>query len=390
MHPTRRIRFIFAMICALVFASYASYAGPPAQSGHGAVLLKTAPGSGLTELVVQPTDRDEIAGPVATLSHLLDGNVRGVMVDPASNTIAVVADVRASTDPSWGASLFLMAPGQESIELIDSIYTNIPPVILEDGRLLVARGQAGPAPVVNLRTGVPDHYRIDAISLETVDPTTGEIDHITSYQGYQMVPIGSMNGEVFVYRLNPSRAEIVAIDLDTGESRPLASPVLPVARDFSLDTETGTLVYTQRDDHLVDVWTVRTLDTQSGAKQIVAQGSSMALTPRALGNGRIAYNNQTQGLRVQDRHAAPSRARTLTLRPQHAATAKVATFEHQDNADQDVIEIRALQANGHKAAVLKTVPGQLSTPWIVDLESGEATKIPVENGVRVDIMGVTE
>lgn len=351
---------------ATAFAAQATNPSAVAQSPapHVALLL-TAPRGDETSLVFQQAgERLSPANPVATLRHLPGGTVKGALM-PGSRAVLAVADWESSRDPSWGAALVRVEEGKAPKVLADRVYTNTRPLILADGRVLVTRGRAGAEP-----KEMENRLRVDAITIDEIDAASGTARTLHAYSGYLAFLAGALDREAFVYRVGPEGADVVAVDTTSGKVRVLAPSVLPFARDFSVDAETRSLLFTERDERSSQQWVVDRMDVTTGARTRLVVGQRMALVPHALPGGRVAFNPEgDKGLTL----LLPN-GRVLPLRP----------------LGDGVDVMRGLSHDGQYAALLHTAPGQLAVPFVVALGTGRAVPVTVPKGMRVDIAGVVQ
>lgn len=341
---------------------------PPrsAQSQQAAApfiaLLLTPPQGDTTELVFQQPGANVAAPVAAILRHVTGGTVKGAVL-PNGRTVVAIADVEPGRDPSWGAALYRLEEGREPVRLADRVYTSTRPLVLDDGRVVVQRGRAGSEP-----SPESDTLRVDEITVDVVDPLTGNVRTLHTYAGYIAFLAGALDREAFVYRVGPHGADIVAIDVNTGALRVLVPTLLPFARDFSVDRKNRALVFTQRDERSTRLWAVERLDLVTSARTRLATAPRMALVPHALPDGRIALNPEGErGLSF----LLPN-GRIQSLRP----------------LGDGVDVLRDISPDGKWAALLHTLPSQLPKAFVLSLDTYETLPLHVKEGVRVEIAGV--
>lgn len=345
------------------FACSSPEPGEPARSNAAAVetaaavataapvaaLLVTPVGSSETSLMLQPVGGAR-APAVASLRHVPDAEVRGALL-PDGQRVVAVAQTDARKDPSWASSLFLLEAGKPAKLLADAVFHASRPLVLADGRVAVERGAAGPGHV--------DAPRVDALRVDVVSPSTGATETVHSWSGLTTHLCGALDDEVFVYRVGPGGADLVAVDVDgdgDGAPRVLADSIPAFARDFSVDAATRALVYTNRDDA---GWRVVRLDLATLARTTVARADAVSVTPHVWRGGTVIVNDG-QG-----------------------AVALDGSLQRPLGAGFD--ELRALGAE--HAAFLHRVPGRLPEPFVVDA-AGVATPLPRPAGARVEIAGL--
>lgn len=334
----------------------------PASAPRLALLL-TPPEGEETSLVFQAPGEQPLDEIVATLRHLRGASVKGALL-PGTETVVVVADMESRRDPSWGAALLRLEAGREPLLLADRVYTSTRPLVLDDGRVLVQRGRPGAEPTD------ADRLRVDEITIDAIDPASGEAQVLHAFSGYIAFLAGALDREAFVYRVGPESADIIAIDVDSGQTRPLAPSVLPFARDFSVDAEGRALVFTERDERSSQVWVVDRIDLQTTARTRLVRGSRMALAPHAWPGGALAFNpDGEKGLTL----LLPT-GRFQTLRP----------------LGDGVDLVRGFSPDARFAALAHTRPGELPVPFVLSLPTGQSLPVSFPEEMRVDIAGVLQ
>ena len=343
------------------FALPPAFAGDPAAAtGPRVALLATAPGASHTALyVARSGDTAATLAPVATISHAEDAVARGAIV-PSTDVVAVVADTRETRDLSFAASLFRVVPHAPPGLVCDRVVHASRPLVTRDGRVLVSRGVAGPAP--------SGSYRVDDLTIDEVDLATGATRTVHAFSGYLAFLAGSYGREILVYRVDAAGADLVAVDPDTGGVRAIAS-LLPFARDFSIDEAGGAIVFQERDEHDPRAWTIDRMDLATGARTRLATSASMSLAPFAWPGGGVAWSRDGRG-----GLAVLSGAPPLTSSP----------------LGPGVDLVRAASSDGAWVAALHTVPGKLPVPFAIDTRTGAASAIPAPPGARIEIAGFVE
>lgn len=327
-------------------------------------LLATAPSGDETQLFFQRPG-EALSREVATLRHVQGGSVKGALL-PGKRVVAAIADMEPRRDPSWGAWLLRLEEGQPPVTLADRVYTGTRPLVLDDGRVLVQRGRAGKEPTEE--EGQRGRLRADEITIDAIDPVSGTARTLHAFTGYLAFLAGASGSEAFVYRVAPDHADIVAVDVNTGSSRALLPSILPFARDFSVDRESRSLVFTARDERSSETWVVDRLDLTTGARTRIARGLRMALVPHAWPGGQVAFNpNGDRGLTLLQKNG-----RMLPLRP----------------LGDGVDVVRGLSPDARWAALLHTLPSELPVPFALSVETGQPIPIAAPQGMRVEIAGV--
>lgn len=174
-------------------------------------------------------------------------------------------------DVSFAGRLVIVRDGARPLDLVDDVVHASTPLPLSDGRVLVSRGAPGPA---------SDHAaRVDELRVDAVDPDTREVETIATYSGYLLFLAGTLDSEVFLYRVGVEGADVVAVSLAPGHAVRQLAPVPPFGRDFSVDPIDRRLVYVNRSG---SAWVTSAIDLERGERQELASGDFMAMIPRAL------------------------------------------------------------------------------------------------------------
>ena len=335
-----------------------AFAGEPrVVAGPTVALRATPPGGAHTSLyLARAGDTATAAAPVATFTHLEGAAVRGAVV-PGTDTVMAAADTTPGRDLSFAASLFRVAPHRPPELLCDRVVHASRPLVTTAGRVFVSRGVAGPP--------LPDAYRIDALTVDEVDPATGAARAVHAFHGHLVFLAGAFGHELVLYRVGPAGADLTAVDPDSGAARPIAL-LLPFARDFSIDAGAGALVFQERDERDARAWTIDRIDLTTGARTHLHTGASMSLAPFAWPGGGVAYNPEGRaGLTLL------GGARPLAEAPLGAG----------------VDGVEAVSADGAWIAARHTVAGKLPVPFAVDTMTGAAAALAAPTGTRLEIAG---
>lgn len=336
----------------------------PSAPPRIALLFTGAPEGDETTLVFQRPGEEPHQEGVTSFRHLPGGGVKGAVAHEGEVVFAI-ADVEKKRDPSWGAALFRLEAGREPITLADRVYTNTRPLVLEDGSVLVQRGREGEEP--SEEESLEGRLRVDAITIDRIDPLTGTSRTLHQFSGYIAFLAGALDNEALVYRVAPDNADIVAIDVNDGRVRALAPSILPFARDFSVDEANRSLFFTERDERNSQIWAVSRMNLATGARTRIVSGRRMALVPHAFPGGGVAFNpDGERGLTILQ-----ASGRVQSLRP----------------LGDGVDTVRGLSRDGKWAAVMHSLPSQLPTPYLFSLETHQPVPISAPESARVDIAG---
>ncbi len=334
-------------------------AGLPAFAAPRVALLVTKPGALHTSLYVASPGDTAPSAPLATFTHLAGATVRAAVL-PGTTTLVATADTAETRDLSFNASLFRVAPHSPPEQLCDGVVHASRPLVTADGRVFVSRGAPGPDPT----SAKLADMRVDTLTIDEVDPSTGMLRTVHTASGYLAFLAGSYGREVLVYRVFPGGADIVGVDMDTSVERILVPSLPPFARDFSVDRATGTLVYQGRHETDSHTWTLDRVDLVTLDHERLLESPSMNMVPFALTGGVLVYNPLGRG----------------------GLTVLGGTSVGRPLGD-GVDWVLATSEGGQFLAGLHTVQGQLPAPFLVDTESGQAALLRAPEGARVAVAG---
>lgn len=334
-----------------------AFAGDPrAVPGPVVALLATAPEGAHTSLyLARAGDTGGARAPVATFTHREGAAVRGAVVRGTEEVLAV-ADTLETRDLSFAASVFRLAPHRPPERLCDRVVHASRPLVTASGRVFVSRGRAGQE--------IEGRYRVDDLTVDEIDPATGAARTVLSFAGYLTFLAGAHGAEIFVYRVGDGGADLVGVDPDSGALRRITE-LLPFARDFSVDAQTGTIVMQERDEHDARAWVIERVDLTTGARTRLYRSSSASMAPFAWPGGGVGLSERGRGLSLL------GGARPLAAAP----------------LGDGVDLVRAISADGAWVAALHTVAGRLPVPFAVDTRTGAAAALPAPSGVRIEIAG---
>lgn len=343
----------FAAALALPSPTPALAGGEIERSAPSVAILATIPGATTTSLYFTRAGDAAPGSPVASFAHLPGAVIRGVTL-PGASTVLATADASPGQDASFNAHLFRLDTSGGTKALCDRVVHASRPLVTASGRVFVARGTAGPS-------RGDEEVRVDALTIDEIDPTSGAARTVLRFTGYLTFLTGAVGDELLVYRVDPTGAALVRVDPDKGSSRAVLPAMLPFARDFSVNAKKGSVVFQERDEHNSRLWVVDQVDLATSARTRLASGASPTLSPYALPDGRVVYSPEARGLGFigEARPRAP-------LGP-------------------GVDAVQAAQ--GTALAVLHTVEGKLPVAYTFDVASGAASALPAPVGARVDIAG---
>jgi hypothetical protein len=347
---------------AIAFAAVHDNAAPPAQAADittpdvpRAALLATHPGAELTSLFFVDARANANLAPVATFGHLPDATVRAVVL-PGKNEILATADTTPTQDASFNASLFYLRAHTPAVRLVDRVVHASTPLVTSAGRIFVSRGEPG--------KDIDGQLRVDSLTIDEIDLATGKPHTLHQTNGYLLYLAGALDKEIIVYRIVPNRADIMAIDTDTGKERFIFKNLPPFARDFSIDPQKRTIVFQNRDENDSGTWVVDRVEIATGKTQRLYSGSSMTLAPFTLPQGGVLYNPPGNGLSALEGHSSIS-----------------------GPLGEGVDVVAGMSPDGRYLAALHTLPSAFGVPFVVETQSGRARVLAAPANTRVVLAG---
>jgi hypothetical protein len=333
----------------------------PVLGGDGATvaLLATQPRAEHTSVYLSPVGGSDAGPPVATFTHLEDAVVRASTL-PGEAGVLAIADTAPTRDASFAASLFLLVPHAPPARLVDGVVHASRPLVTDEGRVFVSRGVAGPEPTAPGSTA--PSMRVDALSIDEIDVQTGVARPVHTVLGQLAFLAGSLGSEVIVYRVTPGGTDLIAVDADTGTVRVVLPALLPFARDFSVERESGTLLLQERHESDSRRWVIDRVDLDTGRRSRLHESTSMALAPHAWPGGRLAFTPDRRGLAIEG-------------------------LDRASPLGEGVDAVLATSADDCWAAALHTAPGARPVPFAIDTATGAPAAIPAPRGARVTIAG---
>ena len=242
----------------------------------------------VAELRFQPLGQAELTTPVARFTHAEGSAVKGALL-PRSRVVVASATLRSGGDLSFANSLIRLEPGKSPRVLADRLVYGSRPLVTAEGRVFVSRGMAGLEPVDGR-----DALRVDALTIEEIDPTTATRRVVHSTAGYLTFLAGASGRELIINEVAPVGARLISVHVDTFAVRELLHTMAPLARDFVVDVPRHRVIFTQG---VADRWVVEQVDLLSGASSLLAEGTEVTLMPAVLADGRVLIN-RGEGLRT--------------------------------------------------------------------------------------------
>jgi hypothetical protein len=241
------------------------------------------------ELRFQPLGNSALVEPAVRFSH---GDGSPVLGSVLPNTRVVVAAVamRSTGDLSFVGALLRLEAGKSARVLADQLVYGSRPFVTTEGRVFISRGRAGEPTL--------DTMRVDALTVEEIDPTTAKTRLVFSAQGFETHVVGALGRELIIYEVTPSGARLLAVHVDTLGVRVVVRALVPMARDFVIDAPRKRVLFTQVQ---ADGWYVEQVSLVDGARRSLAEGPEVTLLPTVLTDGRVLISaGEGRGLRALD------------------------------------------------------------------------------------------
>lgn len=247
--------------------------------------------SSVAELRFQPLGATELSAPVVRFTHAEGSSVQGSLL-PRSRVVVASATLRERGELSFGNALIRLEAGKPPRVLADQLAYGSRPLVTVEGRVFVSRGVAG--------RELPEAYRVDALTLEEIDPTTAARRLVYLTHGYFTFLAGALGRELIVYESAPAGARLIAVHADTLGVRVLLPSMAPLARDFVVDVPRHRVLFTQGTPGGA-AWFVEQVDLLDGAATRLAEGPEVTLLPVVLADGRVLISRGPgEGLHALD------------------------------------------------------------------------------------------
>lgn len=250
-----------------------------------AVLSKDVSSSTL-QLRWQPLASPALAEPFAQLEVQPDETFRAVVI-PGTKRVAIVRVTGLARDPSFVATLSIVAPGQPERVLATDVVRASNPTLL-GSRLFVERGAPGP----ETNDG---SYRVDALTVSEVELQSGRLRTVYETKGYWTHLAGAIGRELIIYVAGPGGAKLEAVQVDTLAVRTLIPSMPAMAHDFVVDAQHQRVLFTIAEPG-VERWFIEQLDLASGKRTRLAEGDQVALLPTVLPSGLAWSTGAGRGL----------------------------------------------------------------------------------------------
>ncbi len=255
----------------------------------------------LAELRFQPVGTPELSAPVARFTHAEGSAVKGSLL-PRSRVVVASATLRSGGDLSFANSLIRLEAGKGPRVLADQLVYGSRPLMTAEGRVFVSRGVAGLEPMDGR-----DALRVDALTIEEIDPVNATRRVVHSSAGYLLFLAGAWGRELIIYEVAPVGARLISVHVDTFAVRELLHTMAPLARDFVVDAPRHRVLFTQGAEAR---WFVEQVDLLTLASSRLAEGAEVTLMPAVLADGRVLINGGA-GLFLEGAPAIPGFSRLV-------------------------------------------------------------------------------
>jgi hypothetical protein len=293
---------------------------------------------------------------IGVFAHAPGAALRAATISESG--VAVVADVTADRDASFAGALFVAREGEPVRELARRVVHSSTPLAWGD-RVLVSRGVAGAVPEVEPSSGAKaaPPSRVDDLTVDAIDPSTGEAETIAAFHGYLLFIAGRTRAGVALYRVGEGGADLVEVDARTHAERIILASLPPFARDFSVDEARDRIVFVDRDD---GAWLTLRVDVENGEREVLDRSASMEVVPHVLSSGDVVLTRDSR------RGAERLSGDDLEL---GAGVGRLVD-----------------ERDGFAAGMLQPA-GKLGRPFVVDLATGAPRFIEIDEGSRAIVAG---
>lgn len=259
------------------------------------VLLEGAPDGTETRVVLRALTTGAQPRVLGVVPHLAGSARRGTLaVEGARAAVYVVAAERPSRHGStYESALWRTEEGTAPRRLLGGITDASRAVVTERGAVVVQRGRDGEDPPPEGRVL---RERVDALSLDVVDPANGAAHTVWSGVGMIAFLAAPMRGdEVLVYHVREGGASLFALDVARGTTRALVAQMDALARDFSYDAARDEVAFVRASQRREGVWEVVSLPAHGPTLtperlQTRWRATSDHLMPRLLRDGAIVIS----------------------------------------------------------------------------------------------------
>lgn len=265
---------------------------PRAARAPAVVLLEGDPEGTETRVVLRAPASGAQPRVLGVVPHVA-GSARRATLSLAGPTRAyVVAAEQASRHGStYHSALWRVQEGTAPARLRGSLTDASRPLVTARGTVLVQSGRDGDEPAPDGSRALRE--RVDALSLDVVDPDNGASRTLWSGRGmiaYLAAPL--KDDEALVYHVHAGGAALFALDASTRATRTLVARMEPMARDFSYDAARDEVTFVRASPRHDGSWEVVSVAAHAGDAPVRVRwrGESDHLMPRALRGGAVVIS----------------------------------------------------------------------------------------------------
>lgn len=259
------------------------------------VLLEGAPGGAETRVVMRAPAAAAQPVVLGVVPHVAGSARRGTLdlrgPGGAARVFVVAAERESRRGSTYQSALWRVEAGAPAARLVGGLTDGSRALVTGRGALVVQRGRDGEdlAPV-----GRVLRERVDALSLDVVDPANGAARPAWTGRGMIAFLAAPLRGdEVLVYHVHERGAALFALDVGARSERPLVPAMDALARDFSYDPVHDEVAFVRagpRGDWEVVSLPAHGPPVASDALRVRWRASSDHLMPRALRDGSIVVS----------------------------------------------------------------------------------------------------
>ena len=260
------------------------------------VLLEGAPDGAETRVVLRAVATNARPRVLGVVSHVAGSARRGTVVARAgvSPRVYVVAAERPSRRGStYESALWRVDEGAAAVRLAGELTDASRALVTARGSVVVQRGRDGDEPTLTDRVL---RERVDALSLDVVDPASGALRAAWTGRGMIAFLAAPLRGdEALVYHVHEGGASLFALDVSTRATRTIIDRMDPLARDFSYDAARDEVAFVRASERRAGVWEVVTVPAHGPPRapeeaQVRWRAASDHLMPRLLRDGALVIS----------------------------------------------------------------------------------------------------
>ena len=217
----------------------------------------------------------------ATIHHAPNAPIRGDVLSDRKSVVIAFEPEGADPRDDFSTEVHRV-DSQGSKRLAGGLYRATRPLVAKSGRVFVERGHVGREPTS--AQAAAGQLRVDALSIDSIDPLTGALETVVQWSGYTMHLIGEWRDALVVYRVAPEGGDLALIRISDG-SILRSIEIEPVARDFLLSDDR--VAFSNHDAKVDDRWVLQALDLHSFALATLGEATGQSPIPFVTSNGTI-------------------------------------------------------------------------------------------------------